>query len=170
MKKAKNTFTVVGIVVIVLAVAIFIFMGSGNASSTGNTIFNSKVNFQIVKLSVVNGNYVMNPSQVKIGVPVRIEADIANMPGCSKSFVMPSFNIRKTFTTTDNTVEFTPDKAGVFNVMCSMNMYKGTLTVLQGDGSKPSYVESSSTSASGSSGGSTCGMSSGGSGGCGCMG
>ena len=171
MKKAKNTFTVVGIVVIVLAVAIFIFMGSGNASSTGNTIFNSKVNFQIVKLSVVNGNYVMNPSQVKIGVPVRIEADIVQMPGCSKSFVIPAFNIRKTFTSTDNTVEFTPDKAGVFNVMCSMNMYKGTLTVLQSDGSKSNYVESSSSSpsSSGNAGGS-CGMAKGSTGGCGCMG
>jgi plastocyanin domain-containing protein len=168
----KNIFTIIGIVVLVLAVAIFIFAGSGNASTTGNTILNSKVNVQVVKLSVVNGNYVMNPSQVKIGVPVRIEADIAQMPGCSKSFVMPAFNIRKIFTSTDNTVEFTPDKAGVFNVMCSMNMYKGTLTVLQSDGSKSNYVESSSPSSttSGSTGGS-CGMkSSGSSGGCGCMG
>jgi plastocyanin domain-containing protein len=164
----KNIFTIIGIVVLVLAVAIFIFVGSGNASSTGNTILNSKGNVQIVKLSVVNGNYVMNPSQVKVGVPVRIEADIAQMPGCSKSFVMPAFNIRKTFTSTDNTIEFTPDKAGVFNVMCSMNMYKGTLTVLQSDGSKSNYVESSSSTTSGSG---SCGMkSSGSSGGCGCMG
>jgi plastocyanin domain-containing protein len=166
----KNGLTIVGIVVIVLAVAIFIFAGSGNASSTGNTIFNSKGNVQIVKLSVVNGNYVMNPSQVKMGVPVRIEADIAQMPGCSKSFVMPAFNIRKTFTSADNTVEFTPDKAGVFNVMCSMNMYKGTLTVLQSDGSKSNYVESSSPSTTSGSGGG-CGMKTAGStGGCGCMG
>ena len=166
----KNTLTIIGIAVIVLAVAIFIFGGSGNATFAGNTVVNSNGGVQVVKLSVVNGNYVMSPSQVKVGVPVRIEADIANMPGCSKSFVIPSFNVRKTFTSTDNTVEFTPDKAGVFNVMCSMNMYKGTLTVLQGDGSKPTYVEASSTPASGSSGGSTCGMASGGSGGCGCMG
>ena len=171
MKKAKNTFTVVGIVVIVLAVAIFIFAGAGNASTTGNTISNSKGNVQIVKLSVVNGNYVMNPSQVRMGAPVRIEADITQMPGCSKSFVMPAFNIRKTFTSTDNTVEFTPDKAGVFNVMCSMNMYKGTLTVLQSDGSKSNYVESSSPSTTSGSTGGSCGMkSSGSSGGCGCMG
>ena len=169
----KNTFTVIGIVVVVLVVALFIFVGSGNATTTGNTILNSKGNVQVVKLSVVNGNYVMSPSQVKMGVPVRIEANIAQMPGCSKSFVMPAFNIRKTFTSTDNIVEFTPDKAGVFNVMCSMNMYKGTLTVLQSDGSKSNYVETSSpstTSGSGSSGGG-CGMkTTGSSGGCGCGG
>jgi plastocyanin domain-containing protein len=165
----KNTMTLIGIGAIILVVALFIFAGSGNATTTGNAILNSNGNVQVVKLSVVNGNYVMNPSQVKMGVPVRIEADLANMPGCSKSFVIPSFNVRKTFTSTDNTVEFTPDKAGTFNVMCSMNMYKGTLTVLESNGIKSSYVEGSSTPASGTSGGS-CGMASGGSGGCGCMG
>jgi plastocyanin domain-containing protein len=165
----KNMLTIIGIGVIIVAVAIFMFAGSGNASLSGDTIFNSKGNVQVVKLSVVNGNYVMSPSQVKMGIPVRIEADMTNMPGCSKSFVMPSFNIRKTFTTTDNTVEFTPDKAGVFNVMCSMNMYKGSFTVLESDGSKPSYVEASSTPSTGNSGGG-CAMASGGSGGCGCMG
>jgi plastocyanin domain-containing protein len=169
----KNIFTVIGIIVLVLAVAIFIFVGFGNASSTGNIIFNSKGDVQIVKLSVENGNYVLNPSQVKMGAPVRIEGDLANMPGCSKSFVIPSFNVRKTFTSTDNIVEFTPDKAGVFNVMCSMNMYKGALTVLEGDGSKSNYVESSSSSTPSSSGstGGSCGMKTTGStGGCGCMG
>lgn len=169
----KNTLTIVGIAVILLAVAIFMFGGSGNAALSGNTIVNSNTvvnsneGVQVIKLSVENGRYVMVPSEVKKGIPVRIEADMSKMPGCSKGIVIPSFNVRKTFTSTDNAVEFTPDKAGTFNIRCSMNMYKGTFTVLESDGSKSNYVEASSTPASGSGG--SCGMASGG-GGCGCMG
>jgi plastocyanin domain-containing protein len=164
----KNTMILVGIVVIVLAVAIFMFGGSGNAALSGNTnTINPKGEIQVIKLSVEGSKYIMSPSEVKKGIPVRIEADISKMPGCSKSFVIPSFNIRKTFTSTDNIVEFTPDKAGVFNVMCSMNMYKGTLTVLESNGSKSNYVEQASTSGSGSG---SCGMAKGSSGGCGCGG
>jgi plastocyanin domain-containing protein len=123
--KAKNTLIIAVLIILIIGFGIFLIKDSGAAGSG----LNSGEKVQIVKLSVVNGNYVMNPSQVKVGIPVRIEADIAQMPGCSKSFVMPSFNIMKVFTSTDNTVEFTPDKTGVFNVMCSMNMYRGTLTV-----------------------------------------
>jgi plastocyanin domain-containing protein len=123
--KMKNTMMIAIVIILIIGFGIFLIKDSGAA---GNGL-NSDGKVQIVKLSVVNGNYVMNPSQVKVGVPVRIEADIARMPGCSKSFVIPSFNVMKVFTSTDNTVEFTPDKTGVFNVMCSMNMYRGTLTV-----------------------------------------
>ena len=83
------------------------------------------------------------------------------MPGCSKSVVISAFNIRKVLSSDDNVIEFTPDKAGTFNIACSMNMYKGTFTILQSDGTKSNYVEQASAA------GRTCG---GGSGGCGCGG
>ena len=37
------------------------------------------------------------PSEIKKDIPVIIEADISNMPGCSKSIVIPSFNVKKSF-------------------------------------------------------------------------
>jgi len=123
--KMKNTMIIAIVIILIIGFGIFLIKDS---KANGNGL-NSGEKVQIVKLSVENGQYVMNPSQVKRGIPVRIEADVTKMPGCSKSFVIPSFNVMKVFTSTDNTVEFTPDKAGVFNVMCSMNMYKGTLTV-----------------------------------------
>jgi plastocyanin domain-containing protein len=123
--KMKNTLIVVIAIVLIVGFGIFLIKDS---RATGSGL-NSGEKVQIVKLSVENGQYVMNPSKVKMGIPVRIEADVTKMPGCSKSFVIPSFNIMKVFTSTDNTVEFTPDKTGVFNVMCSMNMYRGTLIV-----------------------------------------
>ena len=168
----KNTWMIAAIVIIVIVFGALFIRGSDNATigktilpnSLSNSLDNGKV--QIAKLSVVNGKYVMNPSEFKVGVPVRIEADMANMPGCSKTIVIPSFNVRKSFTSTDNSVEFTPDKAGTFNIACSMNMYKGTFTVLQGDGTKANYVEQAPVSSTGGS----CGMAKSGSGGCGCGG
>jgi plastocyanin domain-containing protein len=83
------------------------------------------------------------------------------MPGCSKSVVISAFNVKKNLNANDNIIEFTPDKAGTFNIVCSMNMYKGTFTVLQADGAQSNYVEKTSTA------GATCGA---GGGGCGCGG
>lgn len=158
----KSKFILILTLVLVLGFGIFIFAGSGS-SITEDTL-GSKGEVQVVKLSVENGRYVMNPSEIKKGIPVRIEADMSKMPGCSRSIVIPSFNVRKNFASESNTVEFIPDKAGTFNIACSMNMYRGTFTVLENDGSQPVYVEQASASSGG-----ICGAS-GGSGGCGCGG
>jgi plastocyanin domain-containing protein len=160
MLKMKNTFILIGIGIIIVVAAIFLLSGAGSVNPTGNAI-GSKGDAQIVKLSVVNGQYIMNPSEVKKGIPVRIEADISKMPGCSKSIVIPAFNVRKTVTSDDNIIEFTPDKAGVFNIACSMNMYRGTFQVLESDGSKSNYVDKAAPT------GASCGASGGG---CGCGG
>ena len=159
----KNIMVIIGIGIIILVAAMFIFIGAGNAKVTEN-IINPNEKVQIVKLSVENGKYILDPPEIKKGVPVRIEADMSKMPGCSKSIVIASFNIRKTLNSKDNTIEFTPDKAGTFNIACSMNMYRGTFVVLEDNGLKPTYVEQNIQ------GGSTCGMAAGGSGGCGCGG
>jgi len=116
---------------------------------------------QVVKMHIEGSQYVFEPSTVKVGTLVRLEADISRMPGCSKSIVSTELGIRKSFTSDDNTITFTPTKAGTFYITCSMNMYRGTLTVLQADGSKSSYVQTQSAS------GMTCGA---GGGGCGCGG
>jgi plastocyanin domain-containing protein len=125
----KNKLVIVFAIILIIGFGIFMLAGPGNTNTTGNTV-GSNENAQIIKLSVSGSSFIMNPSEVKVGIPVRIEADMSKMPGCSKSIVISSFNVRKTFTSTDNTVEFTPDKAGTFNIVCSMNMYKGTFTVV----------------------------------------
>ena len=136
----KNIMVIIGIGIIILVAAMFIFIGAGNAKVTEN-IINPNEKVQIVKLSVENGKYILDPLEIKKGVPVRIEADMSKMPGCSKSIVIASFNIRKTLNSKDNTIEFTPDKAGTFNIACSMNMYRGTFVVLEDNGLKTTYVE-----------------------------
>ena len=120
----KNLFFGVLTLALVIFAGIFLIRGENTTPSgaTGDA--------QIVKLSVDGGRYVLSPSEFKKDVPVRIEADISKMPGCSKSIVISSFNVRKIVSEADNVIEFTPTKTGTFNIACSMNMYRGTFTVV----------------------------------------
>jgi plastocyanin len=111
-------------------------------------------NAQAVKVVVQGSSYVFSPAEFKQG-PVRLEFDMTTLVGCSRSIVIPEFGIRKTLSEGDNVVEFTPTKAGTFNIACSMNMYRGTFTVLQADGSKSSYVQPAPAPSAG--GGCGCG-------------
>lgn len=155
----KKTLLLI-ILLLVVGTGAFVMSGNSEDSIGGNAISNSNFNGQAVTstLKVVGSQYVLEPSSFKKGVPVKIQADMSQMPGCSKSIVISAFNVRKNLNANDNIIEFTPNKAGTFNIACSMNMYRGTFTVLESDGSKTNYVEPTSTK------GGTCG---GGCGGCG---
>lgn len=159
-----KTFLIFSIALLVIA----IFMVSGRGTSntaktvTGNSVSTYSGDAQAIKMHVENGRYILEPSTFKIGVPVRIEVDISRTSGCAKSIVIPAFDVRKIVTSNDNIIEFTPTKAGTFNIACSMNMYQGTFTVLEADGAKSNYVEAAPSASGG-----TCGGSGGGCGGCG---
>ena len=130
-------------------------VGSGSLAPTVNGV-------QTVKLSVQGTTYYPSPIRVKVGIPVQLVADIANMPGCSKSIVIPEFGISKTVSAGDNIIQFTPSKSGTFKFSCSMGMYQGQIVVQDANGSVAAYTESAAAPSGGSCGGS--------SGGCGCMG
>ncbi|MEK6811169.1 MAG: cupredoxin domain-containing protein, partial [Nanoarchaeota archaeon] len=130
----KNTLWASMIFVILLVSGFFLIGGSLGSSVSGATVNTASGDVQIVKMYVKGSQYVFEPSSVRKGMPVRLEADVSRMPGCSKSVISSELNIRKTFNSEDNTLEFTPNKAGTFYIACSMNMYKGTLTVLESDG------------------------------------
>lgn len=155
------------IVIILLIAGFFLASGSGAGKNiNGNLVSNSvsgntnntSGDVQVVKIHVEGAQYILNPSIVKEGTRVLLEADVANMPGCSKSIVSPELGISKVFSSNDNTLEFTPTKAGTFYIACSMNMYRGTITVLQPDGSKSNYTQKTvSSGASCSAVGGRCG-------------
>ncbi|MDP3881291.1 MAG: cupredoxin domain-containing protein [Nanoarchaeota archaeon] len=172
-KENKYFFRFVAITVIVLfAIVLFKFSSVPADYSPGNRIAgdvtgNVATNVegagevQVVKMYVKNSEYILEPNTFKAGSKVRIEADVSRIPGCAKSIVISAFGIRKSLTPSKNVIEFTPNKAGTFNIACSMNMYKGTFTVLENDGTKSNYVEKANTAAS------SCGGAGGGCGGCG---
>lgn len=157
MRIKKITLYAIGILVLLIVGGISLIGPTAVAEKTSG---NGEI--QTVKLSVSGGNYVLEPSEIKQGVKVRLEADIKDLPGCSRSVVIPSFGVSKTFTSKSNYVEFTPDKTGTFNIACSMNMYRGTFTVVGEGGEKGDYVEQELSASAGS-----CGATGGG---CGCGG
>ncbi|OGI12672.1 hypothetical protein A3K64_03795 [Candidatus Micrarchaeota archaeon RBG_16_36_9] len=132
---------------------------NGNSNSNLATVTNG---VQVIQLSVQGANYYPNPIRVKKDIPVQLIADINNMPGCSKSIVIPEFGITKSVSTSDNKIEFTPSKSGTFQFSCSMGMYLGQIIVEEVDGSVAAYTGSTPVTSGGSCGGS--------SGGCGCGG
>ncbi len=167
--KRSALYKIFGVVVlIVIVLMLFNIFSNGGAQTNvdsknylaGNVVAASG-DVQVAKIRVDGGQYIIEPSSFKKGITVRLEGDLSNMPGCSKSIVISAFNVKKSLSNGDNIIEFTPDKAGTFNIACSMNMYKGTFTVLEADGTKSSYTETAP------SGGHTCGGSGGGCGGCG---
>jgi plastocyanin domain-containing protein len=137
---------------------------SNNVINTisGNNLAVATNDAQVVKLSVQGTTYYPNPIRVKVGVPVQLVADLKNMPGCSKSIVIPEFGINKYLKAGDNVIEFTPNKSGTFQFSCSMNMYQGQIVVENADGSVSAYSGSVPKSNGNTCGGSSCG--------CGCGG
>jgi len=86
---------------------------------------------QIVKLSFDDKGYVVTPSRVTKGVPVRMEVDLATVKGCMRTVVIAAFDVRKTVKEGDTTIDFTPTKTGEIQIVCGMNMGKGSFTVAE---------------------------------------
>lgn len=78
----------------------------------------------------VKGGYSPDVIVVKRGVPVRLNFYRDETASCSEQVVFGDLGIARDlppFTTTP--IEFTPEKSGVFNFACGMNMLRGKLIV-----------------------------------------
>ena len=143
-KKKPGIVKIIGIVIIivVLGLAIFKLVSSKENPKDLQTIeqqgpkeiFTQKETriengVQIVELSWGRLNYNPEVIKVKHDMPVKIIADTERLTGCFRSLVIPEFNVRKSFTESDNTVEFTPTKIGTFSFTCAMGMGRGRMVV-----------------------------------------
>src|SRR3989339_9215 len=162
-----------GATLAIAAILFFSFTASGIATVgavTGNAVkdaVKSQVSangIQEVALSYKNYQYLLEPSTLTKGVPVRMTVDLATVNGCLRDIVIASFGVRKRVAEGDNIIEFTPDKAGTFTIACSMNMGRGTFEVVEPDGTQSSYQETAPSVAAGAA---SCGASGSG---CGCGG
>jgi plastocyanin domain-containing protein len=154
-----------GIVILLLILSFSNFsIASGNNAITGNVVSAGEV--QEVTLKMVNYGYIVEPSELKKDVPVRMEVDMSTVYGCMRDVVIPAFGVKKYVSVDDNIIEFTPTKAGTINIACSMNMGRGTFTVLDSTGMTSNYVDQTVPEVSGGS----CAGSSGSASGCGCGG
>jgi plastocyanin domain-containing protein len=82
---------------------------------------------QVVQVKVEGDAYIFSPTNVQAGKPVRLVFDLNSLPGCSRDVTLPDFDITKTISEGDTSIEFTPEAQGPIAVQCTMNMYRGTL-------------------------------------------
>lgn len=101
------------------------FFAAKRTSTTAQTVAGT----QEVAI-VVRGGYEPGVIRVKRGVPVRLLFDRQENASCSEEVVLGAFNVRKFLPAFQRTpVEFTPDKAGEFDVTCGMSMLHAKLVV-----------------------------------------
>ena len=106
-------------------------LGSSSANEiSGNTVFADTGDVQYVTLKFENYQYVMEPSELKVGVPTIMTVDLDTVYGCMQDVVIPDYGIRKYVSKGDNIIKFTPTKVGKLPVACSMGMGRGTLRVV----------------------------------------
>ena len=86
---------------------------------------------QLVKLSFDDKGYVVTPSTVTKGVPVKMDVDLDTVKGCMRTVVIDAFNVKQTVKAGATTIEFTPTKTGPIQIVCGMNMGKGQFTVVE---------------------------------------
>jgi len=84
---------------------------------------------QVVKLTFDDKGYVVTPSTVTRGIPVRMDVDLGTVKGCMRTVVINAFNVKQTVKDGATTIEFTPTKSGKIDIICGMNMGKGWFTV-----------------------------------------
>jgi uncharacterized protein len=123
------------ITTVALVILLFGLVSAKNIGDTGSEaveIIDSETydgEIQKATLKFENFEYVLEPSTLKVGVPVEIEVDMSTVQGCMQAINIPAFGIEKYVTNGDNIITFTPDETGLFTMACSMNMGRGTFTV-----------------------------------------
>lgn len=86
---------------------------------------------QVVKLGFDDKGYVVTPDTVTKGVPVRMEVDLSTVKGCMRTVVIKAFDVKQTVKEGATTIQFTPTKSGKVEIVCGMNMGKGSFTVAE---------------------------------------
>ncbi len=74
------------------------------------------------------GGYVFTPSTIESGKETVLRND-GSLQGCAVAVVQEELGIRANFATQDEVV-FTPTEPGTYTVACTMNMWRGELTVI----------------------------------------
>lgn len=85
---------------------------------------------QVVKLTFDDKGYVVTPSTMTKGVPVKMTVDLGTVKGCMRTVVIDAFKVKQTVKDGATTIEFTPTKSGRIDIICGMNMGKGSFTVV----------------------------------------
>ena len=79
---------------------------------------------------VVKAGYSPDTIRVKKGIPVHLNFDLQEK-SCTGTVIFKDFNIKQKLTPFKMTsIDFTPGKTGSFTFSCPMDMFRGTLVVI----------------------------------------
>jgi len=142
MKIKNNKIAIVAFSIIVL-LSFFAIANALTGTNENNELDNSGIpisyetpkivdGYQQVELYFINYEYKLVPENLIVNVPVRMKVDLESVYGCMRAIMIPAFGVRAYVSENDNILEFTPTKTGVFNIMCTMNMGRGTFRVVEG--------------------------------------
>lgn len=102
------------------------------AETTGSNPSMVKNGVQEATIFATNVGYKTEVKTLKVGVPVRLTLITKNNYSCSRSFIIPNYNISVLLPESGSkTVEFTPTKTGRLTFTCSMGMYTGSFNVIK---------------------------------------
>jgi plastocyanin domain-containing protein len=179
-KIIKYSAIVVIIAVVLVSALNFVsgyitFGGKVSSDTEGYNTYNTALSdgsVQKVKLTMQGYTYNLEPSTLKMNVPVEMEVDMSTVTGCMRDVVIKDFNVRQYVSEGKNIIKFTPTKEGTFGIACSMNMGRGVFSVTNEGKITPAStaeLETQKAQILNSPTGGTCGGSGGGGCGCGMM-
>ena len=124
-------YVVLGIIVLSI---FYLFRSPGTASASTSlpeaaVVAQPTAGEQAVQLSFQNGNYYPQVIRVKQNIPVKMVVDLNTVKGCMRTVIIPKFGVRKSVTSTDNIITFTPTEKGEFGFSCGMGMGTGKIIV-----------------------------------------
>ncbi|KKT84511.1 MAG: hypothetical protein UW82_C0019G0012 [candidate division WWE3 bacterium GW2011_GWC2_44_9] len=137
---------------------------SGTASSDPNVTVQNGV--QVVKMTQNYNGYSPNSFTIQKGIPVKWVITSTDANTCAASIVSAQLGVHKYLRLGENIIEFSPSDVGTIRFSCSMGMYTGSFTVVNGSGIIGTAVAIPTANADPAIQGDTCGSS----GGCGCGG
>lgn len=135
----------VGVIVIILAI-----LNLSNGVNLAGWKGSNSASVQDANVKVENGVQVVNMTQTATGyqpnqfkvikdMPVRWVINSKDANSCASSIVASKIGVKKFLTSGENTIEFTPTELGEIRFSCSMGMYTGKFTVVEGNSQvKPS--------------------------------
>lgn len=140
------------------------------ATSDSNTV-TQEGNAQIVRMKQTSSGYEPNSFTIKVGVPVKWIITSLDPNSCAASILASKIGIRTNLHPGENTFEFTPKETGKIPFSCMMGMFRGSFTVIEGNGNPTAPAaevkRATNTQVAAAAPAGTCGA---GGGGCGCGG
>ena len=148
-KFTKKVMTVGAVLVVVLGLSMLsqgaslsgakmpVLVAPGSVSAEGGS---GTAGGPVMENGVQIVNSTLEPSRypaitVRAGTPVKwvINAPDGSINGCNNRMLINEYGIEHTFKAGENVIEFTPDKAGIYQYTCWMGMIRGTINVVEAE-------------------------------------